>query len=67
MNMIRHDHYRSQVDCPLIRPHTSFHHGSAAPVGQNPSVIGAECQEMWFAVALEMREVAAVEGFRHEL
>jgi hypothetical protein len=66
VNMIWHDHERLKIDCPLVRAQGGVHHNGPGPIGKRPSLVSAERQEVWFAVALKMREVATVEGLRHD-
>ena len=66
VNMIGHDHERLKIDCPLVRAQGGVHHNGPGPIGKRPSLVSAERQEVWFAVALKMREVATVEGLRHD-
>ena len=66
MNMIGHDHNRAKINRPLIRAHARIYNDCAGPIGEHPSSVSTERQEMRLTIALKMREIAAVKRLRHD-
>jgi len=65
VDMIRHNDNSPKINCPSVCPEARVHNNGLGPVRQDPSLIGAECQEVRFIVALQMRKIAAIEGLRY--
>jgi len=62
VDMIGHNNKGPEIYCPGVCPNACVHNEASRPVWQYPSLVGAERQEMGFAIALEVRQITTIEG-----
>jgi len=65
VDVIGHDDDDTEIDFDLVVVKAWGEGDLASWFGQGPSLMRAESYEVGFGVALQVREVAAVEGFEH--
>jgi hypothetical protein len=60
--MVGHDYCSVQIVLNRIVVADTGENNGSSPFGQHPAILGDERDEVWLGVALQMRQVAPIEG-----
>ena len=65
MHVIGHDDGNFQIELSTIVMHAGVQDGVTNSCGQDPPLMRAESNEMWFVIDLKMRKLTPIKSLRH--